>query len=63
MIEDTMIRIAGVRFHDNWKVYDFDATDIDLAVGDKVIIDSDRGLDVAQVVRLRRTPEPPVVEY
>jgi len=62
MTEDTMIRIAGVRFHDNWKVYDFDATDIDLAVGDKVIIDSDRGLDVAQVVRLRRTPEPPVVE-
>ncbi len=59
---DTMVRIAGVRFHDNWKVYDFDATDIDLAVGDKVIIDSDRGLDVAQVVRLRRAQEPPAVE-
>jgi cell fate regulator YaaT (PSP1 superfamily) len=57
-----MIRIAGVRFHDNWKVYDFDATDIDVAVGDKVIIDSDRGLDVAQVVRLRRMQEPPAVE-
>jgi len=62
MTEDTMIRIAGVRFHDNWKVYDFDATDIDVAVGDKVIIDSDRGLDVAQVVRLRRMLEPPAVE-
>src|ERR1700690_280463 len=59
---DTMIRIAGVRFHDNWKVYDFDTTDIDVAVGDKVIIDSDRGLDVALVVRLRRTQQPPVVE-
>jgi cell fate regulator YaaT (PSP1 superfamily) len=59
---DTMKRIAGVRFHDNWKVYDFDATDIDVAVGDKVIIDSDRGLDVAQVVRLRRTQETPAVE-
>jgi len=43
-------------------VYDFDATDIDVAVGDKVIIDSDRGLDVALVVRLRRTQEPPAVE-
>jgi cell fate regulator YaaT (PSP1 superfamily) len=57
-----MIKIAGVRFHANWKVYDFDATDIDVAVGDKVIIDSDRGLDVAQVVRLRRLQGPPTVE-
>jgi cell fate regulator YaaT (PSP1 superfamily) len=55
---DTMIKIAGVRFHANWKVYDFDATDIEVAVGDKVIIDSDRGLDVAQVVRLRRSQAP-----
>jgi len=59
---DTMIKIAGVRFHANWKVYDFDATDIDVAVGDKVLIDSERGLDVAQVVRLRRSQEPPTVE-
>jgi cell fate regulator YaaT (PSP1 superfamily) len=43
-------------------VYDFDTTGIDVAVGDKVIIDSDRGLDVALVVRLRRTQEPPAVE-
>jgi cell fate regulator YaaT (PSP1 superfamily) len=57
-----MIKIAGVRFHANWKVYDFDATDIDVAVGDKVIIDSERGLDVAQVVRVRRSQEPPRVE-
>jgi cell fate regulator YaaT (PSP1 superfamily) len=57
-----MIRIAGVRFHDNWKVYDFDATEIDVAVGDKVIIDSDRGLDVAQVLRLRRTEKPAAEE-
>jgi cell fate regulator YaaT (PSP1 superfamily) len=57
-----MIKIAGVRFHANWKVYDFDATDIEVAVGDKVIIDSERGLDVAQVVRVRRLQEPPTVE-
>jgi cell fate regulator YaaT (PSP1 superfamily) len=43
-------------------VYDFDATDIDVSVGDKVIIDSDRGLDVALVVRLRRAQEPSPVE-
>jgi cell fate regulator YaaT (PSP1 superfamily) len=59
---DAKIKIAGVRFHANWKVYDFDATDSDIAVGDKVIIDSDRGLDIARVVRLRRAMEPPTVE-
>lgn len=58
----TLIKIAGVRFHDNWKVYDFDATDIDIAVGDKVIIDSDRGLNVARVVRLRGSQWPPAAE-
>ncbi len=59
---DTSITIAGVRFHDNWKVYDFDATGIAVAVGDKVIIDSDRGLNVAQVVRLRKVQEQPASE-
>jgi len=43
-------------------VYDFDATDITVAVGDKVIIDSERGLGVAQVVRLRTSQEQPVVD-
>ena len=56
---DNLIKIAGVRFHDNWKVYDFDAADLDVAVGDKVMIDSsDRGLGVALVVRLRKLPTP-----
>lgn len=53
-----MIRLAGVRFRENWKVYDFDATDVDVIVGDKVIVDSDRGPSFAQVVRLRRMPVP-----
>jgi len=53
-----MIKIAGVRFHANWKVYDFDATDIEVSVGDKVIIDSER----AHVVRLRRAQELPAME-
>ena len=53
-----MIKIAGVRFRENWKVYDFDATDIDVAVGDKVIVDSDRGAGFAQVVRLKKAQMP-----
>jgi cell fate regulator YaaT (PSP1 superfamily) len=47
------MKIAGVRFRENWKVYDFDASDVDVAVGDSVIVDSDRGLGFARVVRLR----------
>ncbi len=49
------IRIAGVRFRENWKVYDFDAAGVECAVGDKVIVDSERGPGFAQVVRIRRS--------
>jgi cell fate regulator YaaT (PSP1 superfamily) len=47
------MKIAGVRFRDNWRVYDFDASDIEISVGDDVIVESDRGLGFARVVRLR----------
>jgi cell fate regulator YaaT (PSP1 superfamily) len=47
------MKIAGVRFRDNWRIYDFDATDIDVSVGDDVIVESDRGLGFARVVRVR----------
>lgn len=55
---ENMIKIAGVRFPESWKVYDFDATDVEVAVGDKVIVDSDRGVGFAQVVRIRRVQQP-----
>jgi cell fate regulator YaaT (PSP1 superfamily) len=51
---EKMIKIAGVRFRENWKVYDFDATDIEIAIGDKVIVDSERGQGFATVVRLKK---------
>jgi cell fate regulator YaaT (PSP1 superfamily) len=59
---ENMIKIAGVRFRENWKVYDFDATGVELAVGDKVIVDSDRGQGFASVVRLKRQQEQPAPE-
>jgi cell fate regulator YaaT (PSP1 superfamily) len=52
---EKLMKIAGVRFRENWKVYDFDAAGLELAVGDKVIVDSDRGAGMAQVVRIRTT--------
>lgn len=62
MMPDTIIRIAGVRFRDNWKVYDFDATDIEVAIGEKVIVDSERGQGLAFVVRLKKQQALPATE-
>jgi cell fate regulator YaaT (PSP1 superfamily) len=53
------MKIAGVRFRDNWRVYDFDATDVDVAVGDPVIVESDRGLGFARVMRFREADDLP----
>jgi cell fate regulator YaaT (PSP1 superfamily) len=53
------MKIAGVRFRDNSRIYDFDATGIELFVGDPVIVESDRGLGFARVVRLRDADELP----
>ncbi len=50
-------KIAGVRFRENWKVYDFDSNGIELSVGDRVIVDSERGAGIAQVVRVRKVRE------
>ncbi len=55
-------KLAGVRFRENWKVYDFDAAGIDVVVGDRVIVDSDRGPGFARVVRIRRSQAPAVLE-
>ena len=55
-------KIAGVRFRENWKVYDFDTAGIDVAVGDNVIVDSDRGPGFARVVRIRKSEVPVVAE-
>lgn len=55
------MKIAGVRFRENWRVYDFDASDIEVSVGDDVIVESERGLGFARVVRLREGDELPAV--
>jgi cell fate regulator YaaT (PSP1 superfamily) len=58
-----MMKIAGIRFRDNWKVYDFDSSDVDVAVGDAVIVESDRGLGFARVVRVREAEELPPLAF
>ena len=59
---DNTKKIAGVRFRENWKVYDFDAAGVDVAVGDRVIVDSDRGPGLAHVVRIRKSQVPAAQE-
>lgn len=56
------MKIAGVRFRENWKVYDFDASDVEVSVGDPVVIDSERGLGFARVVRVREGAALPAPE-
>jgi cell fate regulator YaaT (PSP1 superfamily) len=51
-----LMKIAGVRFRDKWKVYDFDASDVELAVGDSVVVDTEKGQGFGKVVRLREGP-------
>ena len=42
--------IVGIRFKSCGKIYDFDANDLDLRKGDKVVIDSEFGLSIGAVV-------------
>lgn len=53
------MKIAGVRFRENWRIYDFDTTEVSVSVGDDVIVESDRGQGLARVVRLREADSLP----
>ncbi|MBF0441093.1 MAG: hypothetical protein HQK54_04245 [Oligoflexales bacterium] len=46
------VNIVGVQFRKASKIYDFDGKDLNLSVGDKVVVDTERGLSLAQVVRI-----------
>lgn len=42
-----MIKILGVKFRDACKVYDFDPADINVRRGEKVVVDTERGVSLA----------------
>jgi len=53
-----MAEVVGVRFRRAGKVYHFDAAGIELGLGDLVIVDTVRGLEMGQVVVIPpQTPE------
>jgi len=55
-----MHNIVGVRYRHGCKVYNFEAADLSLSVGDKVIVDSEQGLGVAEVASDVRQEERPL---
>jgi len=49
--------IIGVRFRDGGKIYSFDPANIDLALGDKVVVETARGLELGEVANERHSVE------
>lgn len=47
------INIVGVQFRRAGKIYDFDACDFPLAIGDKVVVETERGPSLAEVKRIQ----------
>lgn len=45
--------IVGVQFRKTGKIYDFDGRDFSLAVGDFVVVDTDRGQSIAEVKKIQ----------
>jgi cell fate regulator YaaT (PSP1 superfamily) len=44
-------RIISVQFSTASKLYDFNAAEMDITVGDRVVVETERGLSIAQVMR------------
>jgi cell fate regulator YaaT (PSP1 superfamily) len=46
------INIVGVQFRRAGKIYDFDAKDFRLSIGDRVVVETERGPSLAEVKRV-----------
>lgn len=49
-----MSKIVGIRFRENGKIYNFDSKEIDCNIGDKVIVNTEQGLGLGEVVTTPR---------
>lgn len=45
-----MIRVVSIQFHPAGKMYDFNAGDLELQPGDRVVVETERGLGLGKVV-------------
>src|SRR5690606_34059156 len=58
-----MIRVVGVRFKKAGKVYYFDPGELTLSIGDQVVVETARGLELGEVVvRPKHVPEEDVAQ-
>jgi len=48
-----MKRIAGIRFRKSGKIYDYDSRNLDLEIGDKVMVEWEDGLKMGTVLKLK----------
>ncbi len=51
--------IVGIRFKSGYKIYDFEVNEIDIKVGDPVVVESDFGLSIGSVIKERKCIEFP----
>ena len=49
-----MIKIVGVKFRDRGKTYHFDPADLDLKIGDAVVVETERGVGYAKISSIPR---------
>lgn len=52
-----MIRVVSIKFREAGKIYDFDAGDLELNVGDKIVVETERGRALGTVVLAPREAE------
>jgi cell fate regulator YaaT (PSP1 superfamily) len=49
--------VAGVRFHNQDKNYDFDSAGLDLALGDIVVVETEIGIESGKVASIEKKPD------
>ena len=46
---ENVLRVVGARFKTAGAIYDFDANGLDVSVGDRVIVEAERGIAMATI--------------
>lgn len=52
------MKLAGIQFNYTLKIYDFDQGNFDLALGEKVVVETAQGLEIGRVVYINRKNTP-----
>jgi len=58
-----MIRVVGIQFDDNKRIYNFNSLNIDFKVGEKAIVDTARGMEIGTVAVATKSVEESSIEF